>query len=230
MKEIFEIAFAILASVGVSTGIIFALSSWLGKVRANRILESDRAKFQKEIESLKSELLVKIKDREIKVRAIQEERNKIVIKLAASLSKASSHCYVYAELGEIALREGFGLDFYRDIQKHSSESLNKLWSECREAELFLSDDFYSELTSFQNDLWRLRKQTSDTLYPRDQNPETGEVLNKRDISRILTELGEPTDQKKSVIMSKFRDILGTNPNTNNRLDITRRDSQNLGAA
>jgi hypothetical protein len=215
MKEIFEIAFAILASLGVSGGIIFVCSSWLGKIWANRILESDRAKFQKEIESLKSDLLVNIKEREIKVGAIQEERNKIVIKLAASLSKACSHCYVYAELGEVALRECFDLDFYIDIQKQSNESLNELWNECREAELFLSDDFYSELTKFQHELWSLRKQTSDTLYKGTQNTETGEVLVKRDISEILLELGEPTHQKKSVIMSKFRDILGTNPNQTN---------------
>jgi hypothetical protein len=54
--DMIGIATALLTSVGGAAAIIFALSSWLGKVWANRILEKDRLKYGSEIERLKSEL------------------------------------------------------------------------------------------------------------------------------------------------------------------------------
>lgn len=56
MKEIFEITAAILASLGGGTAIVFGLSSWLGKVWANRILAKEKAEHSKELEFYKSEL------------------------------------------------------------------------------------------------------------------------------------------------------------------------------
>jgi len=43
----------ILFSVGSGGGIVFLLSSWLGKVWANRILESDRARYSKELDFIR---------------------------------------------------------------------------------------------------------------------------------------------------------------------------------
>ena len=54
--DIFNVAAAILASVGGSAIIIMTLSSWLGKVWANRILEEDKLKYTSELEKIKAEL------------------------------------------------------------------------------------------------------------------------------------------------------------------------------
>ncbi|MDI5834902.1 hypothetical protein [Shewanella xiamenensis] len=51
--EAFKIAQAILLSIGGGSLIIFVLSSWLGKVWANRILEADRNKYALEMESIR---------------------------------------------------------------------------------------------------------------------------------------------------------------------------------
>lgn len=56
MEDIWNIAFAVITALGGGAAIVFALSSWLGKVWANRILESDKAKYQKEFAELKAEL------------------------------------------------------------------------------------------------------------------------------------------------------------------------------
>jgi hypothetical protein len=56
MKSIFEIALAIMASVGGAGIILFALSSWLGKIWASRILEKQRKDYQLEIESFKEKI------------------------------------------------------------------------------------------------------------------------------------------------------------------------------
>ena len=50
-----KIAGAALASIGSASAIVWALSSWLGKVWASRILEQDRVKYAREIEQLKAE-------------------------------------------------------------------------------------------------------------------------------------------------------------------------------
>ena len=50
-----KIAGAALASIGSASAIMWALSSWLGKVWASRILEQDRVKYAREIEQLKAE-------------------------------------------------------------------------------------------------------------------------------------------------------------------------------
>ncbi len=55
-EEVFTISAAILGSVGGAAAIIFGLSSWLGKVWANRILEKDKLKYTTELEKIKTEL------------------------------------------------------------------------------------------------------------------------------------------------------------------------------
>jgi hypothetical protein len=55
MPEVFQTALAVLGSVGIGGGIVFALSSWLGKVWAARILEEDRARFQAVLQSTEHE-------------------------------------------------------------------------------------------------------------------------------------------------------------------------------
>jgi len=55
-KEAWETAGAVLASVGGGGAIVVALSGWLGKVWAERILAADRAKYAREIEELKGSL------------------------------------------------------------------------------------------------------------------------------------------------------------------------------
>lgn len=56
VSDIFAISGAVIGSVGGSALIILALSTWLGKVWANRILEQDRFRYKSEIEHLKNKL------------------------------------------------------------------------------------------------------------------------------------------------------------------------------
>lgn len=56
LSDIFAVSAAVIGSVGGAALIIIGLSSWLGKVWANRILEQDRFRYQSEIEKLRNEL------------------------------------------------------------------------------------------------------------------------------------------------------------------------------
>lgn len=58
MSDVFELTAAIFASLGGASAILFGLSNWLGRQWADRLLASERAKHEKEIEALKSKLRV----------------------------------------------------------------------------------------------------------------------------------------------------------------------------
>jgi hypothetical protein len=51
---------AVVVSLGGSSIIVFGLSSWIGKVWANKLMEKDKSKYNQEIEKLKNELQTKI--------------------------------------------------------------------------------------------------------------------------------------------------------------------------
>jgi hypothetical protein len=56
VREAFEIAFAVLIALGGGGAIVFALSAWLGKVWADRLMIQERAKHDKELTVLSAEL------------------------------------------------------------------------------------------------------------------------------------------------------------------------------
>ena len=55
-QEILNVALTILASLGGGAAIIFLFSNWLGKVWAERIMQKERAAFERELTQLKSKL------------------------------------------------------------------------------------------------------------------------------------------------------------------------------
>lgn len=56
MGELFNISSAILFSISSGSILVFSLSSWLGKVWASRILESERSRYSEMLENLKHQL------------------------------------------------------------------------------------------------------------------------------------------------------------------------------
>jgi hypothetical protein len=56
IEQAFEIAQAVLLSIGGASVILFMLSNWLGKVWANRMMVNDRAKHASDLAELSSKL------------------------------------------------------------------------------------------------------------------------------------------------------------------------------
>lgn len=56
MAEILQIAATIIVSIGAAGGIIAGMASWLGRVWANRLMEADRARHARELETLRATL------------------------------------------------------------------------------------------------------------------------------------------------------------------------------
>lgn len=56
VEDVVKIAVSVVASLGGGSVIIWAVSSWLGRIWANRILEKDRLRYQKGLEATTTEL------------------------------------------------------------------------------------------------------------------------------------------------------------------------------
>jgi hypothetical protein len=67
-KEVLEIAAIIVTSLGGGGAIVFALSNWLGKVWANRLMAREVAKHSGDLEALRSELVRSTESYKIKLK------------------------------------------------------------------------------------------------------------------------------------------------------------------
>jgi hypothetical protein len=63
VEAVWKVAVAIIFSLGGGAALVITLSSWLGKIWANRIAATERARFAKDLEGYKSELQHLLEDR-----------------------------------------------------------------------------------------------------------------------------------------------------------------------
>ncbi|OOX38250.1 hypothetical protein BJL83_23575 [Vibrio parahaemolyticus] len=66
--EILGISATILGTLGGGAAIVFAMSNWLGKLWANRLMEHQKAEYARELESIKSTLLKESESYKIKLK------------------------------------------------------------------------------------------------------------------------------------------------------------------
>jgi len=84
-SNIYEVAFAVIGSVGGASIIIFALSSWLGKVWANRLMQNEVSKHAEKLESLKSELKKLETEHVVRFTGLHEKQAEIIAQLYTKL-------------------------------------------------------------------------------------------------------------------------------------------------
>lgn len=85
--DVFKIIFSILASIGAGGAIVLALSSWLGKLWAQRILENERHKLSSELEKTKRDLDV-IKETTLRFQNDKLHIYRIIVDVIAKLLAA----------------------------------------------------------------------------------------------------------------------------------------------
>jgi hypothetical protein len=56
LTELAEIVVSVLVSLGGGGAIVLGLSNWLGKIWAERLMEKEKARYQKELENFKAQL------------------------------------------------------------------------------------------------------------------------------------------------------------------------------
>jgi hypothetical protein len=66
--DIFEIGGAVMLSLGGASALIFAFSSWLGKVWAERILSREKAKYAEQMEEFKKKLTFETESHKVRLK------------------------------------------------------------------------------------------------------------------------------------------------------------------
>lgn len=88
VNEVVTVCLSVIAGLGGGSAIIWALSSWLGKVWASRILEEDRLNYNRQLEIVKTELGRASQEYLIKFSSLHAERASIIRELHKKLMAA----------------------------------------------------------------------------------------------------------------------------------------------
>jgi hypothetical protein len=70
--DIWSVVAGVILSLGGGAAIVLAFSSWLGKVWANRLMESDKAKFARDLKAMEATLSRTAEDRRRKVEGLMQ--------------------------------------------------------------------------------------------------------------------------------------------------------------
>ena len=143
VSSTFHVALAVLASLGGGGLLVFGLSSWLGKVWANRILESDRRRYREEIERLRGELEKAVYAHRVQFETEFSALSEIWAKLSA----------VRATMGEVRPTadiidpaEDPDVLFERRFRRFA-EAFNDFVAAIDDRSPFYSEDIYQELSA-----------------------------------------------------------------------------------
>jgi len=106
--EYLKLASVIITSVGSAGVIILGLSNWLGKVWASRLMEAEKQKYAKELESFKSEISLNAQ------REIEALKAGIDIFKTKEIDGFKDKINIYRQAMDIISEALADLDLYRD--------------------------------------------------------------------------------------------------------------------
>jgi hypothetical protein len=118
-EETIKIATTILLSLGGGGIIVFALSSWLGKVWANRIMAEERAKYERELTELRAKLEMENQESLSKIQTdLEIYRDKY---LKAHNDKMGTYGFVFGVVSELLA----DVDLIRRGKKPEGDALDR---------------------------------------------------------------------------------------------------------
>src|SRR5438034_10260064 len=93
-KDILSITAAVVTALGGGAAIVFALSSWLGKVWASRLMEADKARHARDLKGLESDLSRAAEDRTRKLESLKRHYERQVEEVYGPLFKMVHQVFV----------------------------------------------------------------------------------------------------------------------------------------
>ena len=154
IDEIFMVSGAILGSVGGAAAIIFGLSTWLGKVWANRILEKDKLKYSSELEVIKKQLQSETQKQQLMFSMYFEGQFKLYNDLWVSLAELQNG--VEALWSEANTRN----------LKSFVSAVKKAKKQIRDSALLIEPEHYDEIMEAIENLEKYRAGKEDLIFAR----------------------------------------------------------------
>ncbi|TMO83140.1 hypothetical protein [Pseudoalteromonas spongiae] len=186
LTEVLQTGSAIIISLGGAGAIIMALSSWLGKVWAARILEEDKNKYQVALEQLKSQYQLDVeKNKSVFLRYSESQFNlyNSVWVALCDLEKAADQLWAAATR-----------TYVRDFAKSLSEAKH----EVRKGALIIEEEHYERLISLFSEFEEFEFGKSKLLQLRRER-ERIDRLDENEIRWVIDQNGQ--------IRERFKDTL-----------------------
>ena len=138
--DAFKIASSILVSIGGGAAILFGLSSWLGKIWAEKILSSDRDRYNRQLEMLKSDLSSDV----------EKLKSQMALKLDISKRFSEKQFHLYNDLwNSLCDLMIAGNNLWEDVTetnaKKFAEQLKKTKDQILRSSLLIENDHYQRL-------------------------------------------------------------------------------------
>lgn len=207
VNDVVTISLSVLGGVGGSALVVWKLSDWLGKVWANRILEKDRLKYQKELEAVKTELGLASQEYLIRFSSLHNQRADIIDtlykKCVASDRAMSSILKLFQEAGEPSPEEKI---------KDFAKTFNDFYLFYYDKKIYFSPSLCEQIDNLATSLKHIHIDL--TTYPVDtKSPEysvSPELLRERsqywrEARQNYTNISNPL---KTDIEKEFRELLG----------------------
>jgi len=138
--EILKWIGALIVSIGGTSVIIIALSKWFGNILANKLLEKDKAKYQKDIEGIKSKYQMILENKKVELENIK------VSMLRYSENQFSLYNELWHSLVDL---KGKGDDLWNHANlqnlKSFSTQLSKTKTSIEKSRLLIEEDHYNSL-------------------------------------------------------------------------------------
>lgn len=164
MKDIIEIISLIIVSVGGTGTIILGISSFIGKIWANKFAEKHRVKFEKDIENYKSEIntklnkLDKIQEKALYISKVNYDNEyKIYMEIWPKLIKCSNDVFrLYPRGIEDVPIDEKELEMYKKKKyKNFCDSYNKFIDCIDKYAPFYQEEYYDCLNKIKEHCFRI---------------------------------------------------------------------------
>lgn len=182
--------------------------AWQGKVWAGRILESDRAKYQAEIELIKSDLNKKIHEHNVAVSMIDAHRAEAIQQLYVSLVR----CYE-AALDIMAPNSLDDFDVAIPAYKEWAKKFREKSEQIEKLSMFfaisMGEDTYKILSKCGIVISNLSIEFCDAVFNADQGALPDEILAKIETAKqkLIDNFDKDFQPAKAALMKEFRTIM-----------------------
>jgi len=209
IEDILKITGAIIASLGGGALIVAAFSSWLGKVWANRILESDRAKYKTAIEILKSGLEKKIHEHNVAISRIDEQRADAIQELYFYLVEWFEAALEIRAPNKLQQEDmEVAIPAYQEWARNLREKSVKLEKLAMLKAIYLSDETYKIFAQCGTQASKMSIDFSDAVF-NNKSSDPNDILDQIETARLNMEKQYQADFEPAriALIEEFRSIM-----------------------
>ncbi len=201
LNDVINTATAIILSLGGSSAIVIVLSTWLGKVWANRILEEDKLKYSKELELTKAKY----------EKQLEEYKQELDKSKSLFIRYSESQFKLYNDLwATLCKLKSTANDLWNDANIENLRSfalhLDKTINSIEKHRLLIEDDHYEKLLSILSTFNKFKLGKKNLIGLRKMTEEQSKLFDMAEIVELINRNKESKDQYDKLLEKIAKDF------------------------